>query len=213
MRISVCGVLALSLLLAAGCHKKQPVTVVTPTTPAPPSVPEPPGPAPSAVTLDAALREFASGDYVSADRDFRRYLEMIPAGGSRDNALFYLGYIYASPSQQNWIQARTFLTQLISEFPQSSLRPIAELILSIQDQSVQLSAEVSRANSQAAQLQREIAQLKNDSAQSSEKVTRLNSEVEQLRQKAQESEQIIRQLNADLDRLIKIDQNRNRPQF
>jgi tetratricopeptide (TPR) repeat protein len=201
--------LALSILLSAACHKKQPIATVTPSAappPAPSPVPAAPAPAPFAVALEAANREYALGDYPSAVRDYSRYLELIPVGGSRDEALFRLGLIYAG--QQDWARAAGFLNQMMSEFPQSPLRVEAQLILGLRDQSVQLSTDVSRLTNEAAQLQSEVAQLRSSAVQSKEQLTRLTSDIKELERKAAEREAHIRQLNDDLQRLIKIDSQR-----
>ena len=216
MRIGMRAVIALSILLAAGCHKKQPVTTVPSSSPPPPSptpIPSVPAPAPSAVALEAANRAFFLGDYDSAGREYSRYLELIPLAGNRGEALFRLGLIHTLPGRQDWARAGSFLNQLLSEFPQSPLRPEAQLILSLREQSVQLSADASRLTNEAAQLQGEVAQLKSNAAQSRDQLTRLSTEIDQLKQKAIEREERIRQLNADLERLIRLDTNRPRPQL
>jgi TolA-binding protein len=210
MLISARTVLLLSIVLAAGCHKKQPVAT---TAPAPPPVLPPPPvvvpPSPAAVAFDSADRAFAVGDYTSAAREFTRYLELVPTGGERDDALFQLGVIYALPGQQDWPRSAGFLNQLISETPQSPFRAPAQLILSIHDQATQLSDEVSRLTNEASRLRLEAAELKAASTQSTARADRLMAEVDLLKQQADQREQIIRRLNTDLERLIKIDSQRS----
>jgi TolA-binding protein len=214
MRVTIGAVLVLSVLLAPGCRKKQPVTTVSPTptvTTAPTPVAPPPSPA--ALALEAANQAFALGDYPSAASSFARYLELAPVGGERDDVLFKLGVIHALPGQQDWTRASGLLNQLMSEFPQSPLRVPAQLILSIREESTQLSTDISRLTKEATQLRTELSQMKTSSAESAEAASRLTNEITQLRQQADVREQRIRQLNSDLERLIRIDsQNRPRPQ-
>src|SRR5687768_5272414 len=86
MRANRLVAIALStVLIAAGCNKR------VPTTPLPPAA----TPSPAAGALDQANRAFASGNYDEAARSYESYLKLVPSGGSRDQALFYLGLSYA----------------------------------------------------------------------------------------------------------------------
>ena len=203
LRVSI--TLSILLLTLTSCHRRAPAASVPVVLPAP--VPAPPPVPPSTLTLQAANREFGSGDYAGAARDFEEYLGMVPSGGDRDQALFHLGLIYALPgdSRQDWQRSRDFFNRLVTEFPESSWKPAAQLILAMRDQTSQLSVEAARMTNEAAQLRAEAAQLRTNSAQLTDQVTKLKADADLLTQEVEKKEQRIKQLNADLDRIIKID--------
>ena len=212
MRLVPSALLVACALLTAGCGgRRTPVVVATPASAA-------------TLALQSANQEFAMAEYESAARDYERYLQLVPSGGSRDEALFQLGLIYALPEGglQNWPRAIGFLNSLLTEFPQSSLKPTAQLILSMRDQAAQLSAEIAKLTNESsqfrndiAQLQNEAAQLRNDSAQLRSDATQLRTtstqlteQVMQLTQEVEKRDQRIKQLNTELERLIRIDSER-----
>ena len=217
MRLGLRLSVAACALLLASCHGRpqpMPVAAVTP---------------PSTLALDAANREFGAGDCVAAARDYQRYLDLVPSGGNRDQALFHLGLIESVPEcgRQDWASADAYIKRLLVEFPQSSYRVTAQLILSLRDQAAQISAEISRLTAEGTQLRaegirlrNEITALQNDAAQLrssssllSEQITRLKAEAEVTSAELDKREKSIRQLNTELDRLIRIDsQRRARPQ-
>jgi methyl-accepting chemotaxis protein len=184
-------------------------------TPTPP-IASPPAPATPAylLTLEAANREFNSGDFSSAARDFNRYLQMVETGGARDQVLYHLGVLYASPipALQDWNRALTFLKQVSSEFPSSPWKPMAELIVSMRDQTTQLTEQTRRMSSEAAQLQAQIDALRNSSSQLTAQINTLTTNAAQLKQDISQRDEKIRQLTTDLERIIRIDtQSRPRP--
>jgi hypothetical protein len=199
-------------LFFAGCHHQTPVPVVNTPTPA------------STIALEAAKREFAVGDYASAAVDFQRYLQLVPADGASDYALFQLGTIFSIPEsgRQDWVRAASYFNRLVTEFPQSSLRPAAQLILSNHEQSVQLSANITRMTEEVAQLRatsaeqiNQIAKLRSEADQQSDQIGKFKADAEQAIQEVQKRELVIRQLNmqidqlkTQLDRLIRIDTER-----
>jgi len=212
MRLSRGLSLAVPLLFFLGCHHQPSIPVVNTPIPA------------STIALEAAKREFAAGDYASAAVDFQRYLQLAPTDGEVDYALFQLGTIYSVPDggRQDWVRATSYYNRLVSEFPQSSLKPAAQLILSAREQSVQLSATIARLNTETAQLQAAsaeqislMAKLRADAEQQSEQIGKLKADVDQRDQEIQRREGLIREakmeidrLKTQLDRLIRIDSER-----
>jgi hypothetical protein len=204
--------LVVPFLFLAGCHHQTPVPVVNTPTPA------------STIALEAAKREFAVGDYASAAVDFQRYLQLVPTDGDGDYALFQLGTIFSLPEsgRQDWVRAASYFNRLVTDFPQSSLKPAAQLILSTREQSVQLTASIARLTEEAAQLRatsadqiNQIAKLRSDADQQAEQIGKSKAEAEQQAQEVQKRELQIRQLNVQidqlktqLDRLIRVDSER-----
>jgi TolA-binding protein len=201
MRLSPGVSLAFAFLLMTGCGRKTPVVV-----PPQPSAaaPQPP---PAVPTTEAAVRKYVQGEYTGAALDFEEYLKLVPSGGERDRALFYLGIIYAS---QDWQKAGTHLNQLVTEFPESPLKPPAQLILSLREQTTQLSGEVARLNGEASQLRNEAAELRNNSSELNDKLASLVTRADQLTREAAANQERIKELNSQLERLIRID-SQSRP--
>ena len=216
MRLGLRASFAACLFLLAACNRRPqpaPVVVVTP---------------PSTLALDAANREFAMGDYSGAARDYQRYLELVPTGGERDQVLFHLGLIYSlpDPAMQDWQRASGYLRNVVDEFPQSTHKPAAQLILSMRDQATQLSTEIvtlttegnllrnegTRLRNEVTQLQNDAAQLRTNSTVLNDQIARLKAEADQVALELDKRDQRIRQLNDQLERLIRIDSElRTRP--
>lgn len=213
MRLSWRVCLLASILMLAGCHHQPPVPVVATPTPA------------STIALEAAKREFAAGDYASASVDLQRFLQLVPADGDGiDYALFQLGIIYSLPAtgRQDWPRATGYFNRLATEFPQSSLKPAAQLIVSTREQSVQLSADVARLTDETSQLRADssqqssqIAKLRGDAEQQSDQIAKLKTGVDERSQEIEKRDLIIRQLNVQIDqlrtqleRLIRVDSDR-----
>jgi predicted small lipoprotein YifL len=188
--------LALAILSVTGCGRKTPIAV---TPPPAATIPQPP---PAAPTTEAAVRKYIQGEYTGAALDFEEYLKLVPSGGERDRAMFYLGIIYAS---QDWQKAGNHLNQLVMEFPESPLKPPAQLILSLREQATQLSGEVARLTSEAAQLRTEAAELQNNKSQLADQIASLNTKAEQLTLEAARNKETIKELNSQLERLIRSD--------
>ena len=208
MRLTVPSILALALLSLLSCRPKPPLTS---TAPAVSATPQPPPPPP---TTEAATRKFTLGDYAGAAAEFEEYLKVVPAGGERDQALFYLGLIHALPGETgpNWGSVSEYFNQLISEFPESHLRLVAQVILSLRDQATTLSAEVGQLHNQAAELRNRAEELQRSSDGLYEQLKIVEAREAELKLEADRKEQRIRQLNADLQRLIRVDtESRPRP--
>lgn len=209
MRLASRLSVAVCLLLLLGCNRRPqpvPVVVVTP---------------PSTLALEAANQEFAMGDYVSAARDFESYLELTASGGERDHVMFHLGLIHSLPGTQlqDWPRAANYLKSVLSEFPQSSYKPAAQLILSMRDEAAQLSAEIAKLTAEGNQLRTEGARLRNEvtelqsdaallrsnSTVLNEQILKLKAQADAVAAELDKRDQRIRQLNNELDRLTRID--------
>jgi outer membrane protein assembly factor BamD (BamD/ComL family) len=217
MRLGLRVTAAACVLLLASCNRRPQPVPVADLMPA------------HTLALDAANRGFAAGDCVGAARDFQRYLDLMPSGGHRDEALFHLGLINSVPEcgRQDWATADGYMKRLLVEFPQSPYRLTAELILSLRDQAARISAEIARVTTEQEQLRNEgtrlrneIAALQNDTAQLrmsssqlSDEINRLKAEVTAAETELDKKEQQNRLLRTQLERLIRIDtQPRTRPQ-
>jgi outer membrane murein-binding lipoprotein Lpp len=202
------------VLLWAGCNRRPPVG------------PPPDEPSPSTLALQSANRGFAAGDCVGAARDFQRYLDLVPSAGHRDQALFHLGLINSVPEcgRQDWATADAYMKRLVVEFPESSYRLTAQLILSLRGQAAQISAEISRLTAEQEQLrsegvrlrnqitalQEDASQLRMSSSQLNDEINRLKAEATVAANELDKKDQRIRQLNTELERLIRIDFERGR---
>jgi TolA-binding protein len=113
------------------------------------------------IALDNATAEFARADYAAAARDFQQYLNLVPSGGKRDQALFHLGLIYSQPGDPriDWQRAGNYFNQVVNEFPSSPLKPAAQLILTLKSETVQLAAESETRNQRIKQLNTELERL------------------------------------------------------
>jgi len=216
MRLGSCVPLFACALLISSCnHRPPPVVTVTPTSM-------------DTLAIQSANREFALEDYVSAARDYERYLQLVPSGGDRDQALFHLGIIYTLPEgeRQDWPRAVGYLSRLVTEFPQSPLKPPAQVILSSREQATQLSVDVSGLNNEMGQLRNEIAQLRNEASQLRNEGSQLRTNISQVNEElakvkadaaaqialeVEKRDQKIKELNTQLERLIRIDADRRRP--
>ena len=114
----------------------------------------------------------------------------------------------------------------MTEFPQSPLKPTAQVILSVREQATQLSVDVSRLNNEAGQLRNEVAQLRNEASQLRNEGSQLRNDISQLNEElakvkadaaaqialeVEKRDQRIKQLNTELERLIRIDADKRRP--
>jgi TolA-binding protein len=154
MRITI---FTLALILGMSCSRRQPQPVAI-RVPVPPVPPAPPA---SAIALEDATREFARADYAAAARNFQQYLNLVPSGGQRDQALFHLGLIFSQPgdSRVDWQRAGNYFNQVVNEFPTSPLKPAAQLILTLKSETVQLAAESDTRNQRIRQLNAELERL------------------------------------------------------
>jgi len=170
-------ILILSVPTFWGCHKKP--AVVTP-----PAQPAAKGIAPSAITppptvslepvplnktiaapasnLELAEMNFQLGNYQLAAKEFEAYLKNNPASKNRDRALYQLGLarVLASDSGRDMRQAQSIFRRLIAEFPRSTYKDQAELILGLQSQIDRLRDDVKDRDDKLKKLSEELQVLK-----------------------------------------------------
>jgi len=179
--VSKCLVTAIICVLpvATGCTKRQQVVTVPPPTPVPViarvsapvpiyspipvSLPEYTSPAlPGEVEQEQADRAFTAGSYDEAIQAYESALLLAPSGERRDEALFRLGvcYVLRSNSNSDWQRARTTLQQLINDYPNSSLKPPALVILSLRSRADELSGNIKAREQAMKQLSIELEKLK-----------------------------------------------------
>jgi hypothetical protein len=185
--------LAFLALFPFSCQQRQTVA----TAPAPPPLPPPPPP-PSQV--EQGNDYFRAGDYANALAAYSAYLREQPAGDEGDQALFGLALLHALPDSTASDQDRAsgYLRDLISRYPQSPLRPQAQLYLQLQEQITALRSEIVQSQIQVQVLSGQIAEMKQAGGE----------EVEQLRAGLKEREERVRQLSEELDKLKAIDMQR-----
>jgi tetratricopeptide (TPR) repeat protein len=128
--------LCLVLMLTA-CTKH--VAVTAP----PPRVPIPASPPPGLMALEEANRSFEAKEYEEASRAYEDYLRLTPAKDQQDQALFRLGLAYAlKKSGADWTRAQAIWKRLVNEYPNSTLTPPVELIVSLYSEVGQASADL-----------------------------------------------------------------------
>jgi hypothetical protein len=179
----VFGLLLLSVSL--GCHKKVAApnstptqsTKKLPTESAPPAItpseipstkpaPPPLPPAPKVVevpsSLDLGMTSFKEGNYGKAAQLFEDYLKKGSNFENRDTALFHLFLSRALPanSGRNLRRAEDDLKRLIKEYPNSSYRKSAELIVGLQTQIENLKSDIKEKETKIKQLSEELQKLK-----------------------------------------------------
>jgi hypothetical protein len=180
------------------CQQKQPVAVTPP--------PPPPPPPPPVLTLaQQGDNYFDAGDYGRALGAYSEYLREQPSGPEGDRALFRLALIHALPDSdvtdgavEEQERAVAHMRELVSRFPQSPLRPQAQLYVQLQEQILALRSEIAQSRIQVEVLSSQIAEIKQAGGE----------EVEQLRSGLKEREQRVRQLTEELNQLKAIDMQR-----
>jgi outer membrane protein assembly factor BamD (BamD/ComL family) len=113
------------------------------------------------MALGNAEAEFARANYPVAAQNYQQYLNLVPTGGRRDEALFRLGLIYSMPGEPrvDWQRAMNYFNQVVNEFPESPLKPAAQLIMTLKSETVQLAAESETRNLRIRQLNTELERL------------------------------------------------------
>lgn len=166
------GLLGLALL-HWGCHKKPraplppvPPAVAVPT-PAPAPVPAPipssiPNPPASPSFFDVGETYFEAGDYAKAAPAYETFLRNDFSPANQDTALLRLAVIHALPASplRDPAQSASLLQQLMKRFPESPLRPQAELLLGLQSEIDRLRTDVSKRDERIRDLTRELERLK-----------------------------------------------------
>ncbi len=147
-RLATAAGIFLALL---GCHKRASV-----------SFPPPALPPASIAALEQADRDFSAGNYLEAAHEYDNYLRLAPSGGQRDQALFRLGLTYAlrATPGPDWLHATAALRQLVQEYPNSPLKPPANLILSLHSELDQIATNTKQRDERIRQLTTELDRLK-----------------------------------------------------
>src|ERR1043166_8989757 len=176
MRSKRIAVITLVTVLA-GCYRQPhpattvalpPPTIVTGVVPVEAPAPVPmdvpaslPAPA-GTILFEQAERAFLTGDYVAAIQDYEDYLQLIPNGDRVDQVLLHVGmaYVLRTKPPANWKEAAASLSRLVSEHPDSPLRPTASLILSLRSHADQLARDAKTRNEVMQQLNTELERLK-----------------------------------------------------
>jgi len=142
-------------------------------------------------------QHFDAGEYAPAADAFQTYLRGSPAAPDRDRALFRLALTHEFPESpvHDSAQALAELQELLNTYPNSPLRPQAELVLQLHGEADLLRAEVQAREQRIAELTGQLEQLQ-------------TGELEQLRADVSQREQRIQQLTEELDRLKQIDMQR-----
>ena len=100
-------------------------------------------------------------DYEEACRAYEDYLRLTPAKDKRDQALFRLGLAYAlRKSGADWQRAQVVWKRLVSEYPNSTLTPPVELIVSLYSEVGQANADLKLRDDRVKQLSTELDRLK-----------------------------------------------------
>jgi chromosome segregation ATPase len=106
-----------------------------------------------------------------------------------------LAYEFPESAVHDATQALAGLQELLETYPNSPLRPQAELVLQLHGEADRLRAEVQAREQRIAELTGQLEQLQ-------------SGEIEQLRADVSQREERIRQLTEELDRLKQIDMQR-----
>jgi tetratricopeptide (TPR) repeat protein len=155
------ALLLTALMVLGACNRRQPPVVAPPRVAAPPPVPlGPPAPPASTIAIENAGLEFSRANYPAAAQNYQQYLNLVPTGDRRDEALFHLGLIYSMDGPRvDWQRAMNYFNQVVSEFPTSPLKPAAQLIMTLKSETVQLAAESDTRNLRIRQLNTELERL------------------------------------------------------
>jgi len=176
---SVLFFVLLGAMVSGACHER--ITVYPPPPPteitlpqagplSPPKEPEPirietPTIAkkpPTLSRLDVGMIHFHQGNYPEAIEDYKAHLDDEHQAGLKDRALYYLGLSYALSTgpARNLAGAKTSLSRIVKEFPESDYRSQAELILRLIARSDQLTSGLKAREAKIRELQDELDRLK-----------------------------------------------------
>jgi tetratricopeptide (TPR) repeat protein len=147
-RLAILGVWA--VFAAVGCHNKR-IPVTTNTLPPPTLV---------VSSMDRANEAFVSGNYDEAARAYENYLKVTPSGGQREEALFYLGVLYAIRPAPDWQRAVVTFKQLTEEYPNSPFKVPTTLVLSLHTELDQATMDAKDRDQKIKQLATELERLK-----------------------------------------------------
>jgi outer membrane protein assembly factor BamD (BamD/ComL family) len=138
--------LGASLLLTVACGNKRAAN--------------PPPPPPNYFQI--AENAFQAGDFAAAVRAYNSFLQLHPSSPSGDRALFRLALAQATPGSSAYDPpgSAQALRRLLAGYPQSPLRPQAELLLRLQEEVSKLRADLGKRDERVKELARELERLK-----------------------------------------------------
>jgi outer membrane protein assembly factor BamD (BamD/ComL family) len=110
--------------------------------------------------VDQANQAFVSGNYDEAARAYENYLKATPSGGEREEALFYLGLLYATRPTPDWQRAAATFKQLTDEYPNSPFKAPTALVLALHTELDQAAMDVKERDLKIKQLTTELERLK-----------------------------------------------------
>jgi tetratricopeptide (TPR) repeat protein len=143
------------LLLFTACTRHTAVVA------APPRAPVPAAPPASIVALGEADRAFTAKEYDDASRAYEDYLRLTPSQDQKDQALFRLGMAYTlKKTGADWPRAQAVWKRLVTEYPDSTLKPPVELILSLYSEVGQANIDMKARDDRIKQLSTELDRLK-----------------------------------------------------
>jgi hypothetical protein len=134
--------------------------------PIPPPPPEPPARLPAAVaprpSLGDADKAFTAGNYASAARSYRRYLDAKEAQRDRDRALYQLGVSQAlmGSSPRGRTMAESTLESLVSQYPKSPYAASGRLVLDLLRENRRLRGDGTTKDETIKRLQEDLERLK-----------------------------------------------------
>jgi hypothetical protein len=119
-------------------------------------------PVPGALEREQAERAFAAGNYDEAIRGYENFLLVSATAQQRDEALFRLGlcYLLRNNGSSDWQRGKSTLQQLINDYPDSSLKRPAAVILSLRSQVDELAGNIKAREQSMRQLSLELERLK-----------------------------------------------------
>jgi hypothetical protein len=181
-------------MAALGACGRQPLPVPTP---------PPPEPSPFAIADEA----FEHGEFAAAAPAYRRALAMGQADASDDRAraLLRLSFMHAVPESSIWDieQARSYLDQLVSEYPEAPEAGGVEALLELQSTVVFLQTRLAGLQATVSRLQSATVALEVNRNEQSTTIEDLTVELEHVSQQLAATE-------TELSRLKEIDLGRRR---
>ena len=109
--------------------------------------------------LERADEAFAAGRYAEASKAYENYLQR-QGGEKRDEAMFRLAMSYALVPNPDWGHVTAILKQLVSQFPQTPMKPSVLVILAMQSDLISMTADVQKKDQRIKQLTTELEKLK-----------------------------------------------------
>lgn len=167
MRAKRIATVAIWMILALASCQKRNARVAAPPAPVSTSAPRPASPPSGVAALERANSAFGTGAYDEAVRAYEQSLQLSLPSAAREQALFRLGlaFVLRSNTNPDWPRATTLLKQLVDEYPNSTFKPPAALILSLHAELDQVAADSKARDQRIRQLTTELDRMKQIDAQ------------------------------------------------